>query len=110
MNVLIVDDEPLARDRLRDLLNRLPDHEPCGEAGNGAEAADAQATWLALTSGVNNAQNGNATWGNPGFLTLQIVPSALKNGINRSQLSAAPRHAREQRFRRGSCRANGNGG
>ncbi len=38
MNVLIVDDEPLARDRLRDLLNRLPDHEPCGEAGNGAEA------------------------------------------------------------------------
>jgi two-component system response regulator AlgR len=38
MNVLIVDDEPPARDRLRDLLNRLPDHEPCGEAGNGAEA------------------------------------------------------------------------
>ncbi len=38
MNVLIVDDEPLARDRLRNLLNRLPDYEPCGEAGNGAEA------------------------------------------------------------------------
>ena len=38
MNVLIVDDEPLARDRLRNLLNRLPAHEPCGEAGNGAEA------------------------------------------------------------------------
>ena len=38
MNVLIVDDEPPARDRLRDLLNRLPDYEPCGEAGNGVEA------------------------------------------------------------------------
>ena len=38
MNVLIVDDEPPARDRLRNLLNRLPNHEPCGEASNGAEA------------------------------------------------------------------------
>ncbi|CDH45163.1 LytR/AlgR family response regulator transcription factor [Candidatus Contendibacter odensensis] len=38
MNVLIVDDEPPARDRLRDLLNRLPDYQPCGEASNGAEA------------------------------------------------------------------------
>lgn len=46
MNVLIVDDEPLARDRLRDLLNRLPDHEPCGEASNGAEA-------LRLASSLN---------------------------------------------------------
>lgn len=46
MNVLIVDDEPPARDRLRDLLNRLPDHEPCGEAGNGAEA-------LRLASSLN---------------------------------------------------------
>lgn len=38
MNVLIVDDEPLARDRLRDLLNCLSDYQLCGEAGNGAEA------------------------------------------------------------------------
>ncbi|MDS4028853.1 MAG: LytTR family DNA-binding domain-containing protein [Candidatus Contendobacter sp.] len=38
MKVLIVDDEPPARDRLRELLNRLSDYEPCGEAGNGAEA------------------------------------------------------------------------
>lgn len=38
MKVLIVDDEPPARDRLRELLNRLADYEPCGEAGNGAEA------------------------------------------------------------------------
>ncbi|MCP5451142.1 MAG: response regulator transcription factor [Gammaproteobacteria bacterium] len=38
MKVLIVDDEPPARDRLRELLGRLPDHEPCGEAGNGADA------------------------------------------------------------------------
>lgn len=38
MNVLIVDDEPPARDRLRDLLNQLPDYHPCGEASNGAEA------------------------------------------------------------------------
>ncbi len=38
MNVLIVDDEAPARDRLRDLLNRLPDYQPCGEAGNGVEA------------------------------------------------------------------------
>jgi two-component system response regulator AlgR len=38
MKVLIVDDEPPARDRLRELLGRLPDHEPCGAAGNGADA------------------------------------------------------------------------
>ena len=38
MNVLIVDDEPPARDRLRELLNRLSDYEACGEAGNGMEA------------------------------------------------------------------------
>lgn len=38
MNVLIVDDEPPARERLRDLLNRLPDYYPCGEASNGVEA------------------------------------------------------------------------
>ena len=38
MKVLIVDDEPPARHRLRELLNRLPDYEPGGEASNGAEA------------------------------------------------------------------------
>lgn len=38
MNVLIVDDEPPARDRLRDLLNRLSDYQLAGEAGNGADA------------------------------------------------------------------------
>lgn len=46
MKVLIVDDEPPARDRLRELLNRLSDYEPCGEAGNGPEA-------LRLTTGVS---------------------------------------------------------
>lgn len=38
MKVLIVDDEPPARDRLRALIARLPDYETCGEAGHGAEA------------------------------------------------------------------------
>ncbi|MBL8252843.1 MAG: LytTR family DNA-binding domain-containing protein [Candidatus Competibacter sp.] len=38
MNVLIVDDEPPARNRLRDLLGQLCDYHPCGEASNGAEA------------------------------------------------------------------------
>ncbi len=38
MKVLIVDDEPPARDRLRELIARLPDYETCGEAGHGAEA------------------------------------------------------------------------
>lgn len=38
MKVLIVDDEPPARDRLRELLDRLPDYETCGEASHGAEA------------------------------------------------------------------------
>lgn len=32
--VLIVDDEPLARDRLRRLLERIPDHQVCAEAGD----------------------------------------------------------------------------
>lgn len=38
MRVLIVDDEPPARARLRELLNRLSDYESCGEAGTGADA------------------------------------------------------------------------
>lgn len=38
MRILIVDDELPARARLRELLNRLPDHECCGEAGAGADA------------------------------------------------------------------------
>lgn len=38
MRVLIVDDEPPARARLRELLNRLSDYESCGEASTGAEA------------------------------------------------------------------------
>ena len=36
--MLVVDDEPLARERLRRQLGDLPDLEVAGEAGNGAEA------------------------------------------------------------------------
>lgn len=45
MRVLIVDDEPLARERLRKLLAEIPGHTVIAEAGNGREAleqADAQ--------------------------------------------------------------------
>ncbi len=38
MRILIADDEPLARDRLRRLLAALPDCELCGEAATGREA------------------------------------------------------------------------
>ena len=38
MRVLIVDDEPPARARLQELLNRLSNYEFCGEAGTGADA------------------------------------------------------------------------
>ena len=38
MRILIVDDEPPARARLRELLNRLSNYEFCGEAGSGADA------------------------------------------------------------------------
>jgi len=41
MRVLIADDEPLARQRLRDLLSDLGGHEVVGEAGNGREACEA---------------------------------------------------------------------
>jgi two-component system response regulator AlgR len=40
MRVLIVDDEPPARDRLRQLLEDSGEHEVVGEAGNGREALD----------------------------------------------------------------------
>ena len=43
MRVLIVDDEPPARDRLRQLLEDGSDHEVVGEAGNGREALDVAA-------------------------------------------------------------------
>lgn len=38
MRVLIVDDEPLARDRLRRLVTGTLNHETVGEAGNGEDA------------------------------------------------------------------------
>jgi|APTNR8051073442_1049403.scaffolds.fasta_scaffold02093_4 two-component system response regulator AlgR len=38
MRVLIVDDEPPARARLRELLNRLSDYELCGEASAAVDA------------------------------------------------------------------------
>ena len=41
MNVLIVDDEPLARARLRRLLDALPGHACVGEAADGDQALDA---------------------------------------------------------------------
>ncbi|MDG2376343.1 MAG: LytTR family DNA-binding domain-containing protein [Woeseiaceae bacterium] len=40
MKILIVDDEPPARDRLRQLIDDAGEHEVIGEAGNGREALD----------------------------------------------------------------------
>ena len=40
MNILIVDDEPLARDRLKRMISSLPGYTVVGEAGNGQEAVD----------------------------------------------------------------------
>lgn len=40
MKILIVDDEPLARSRLRALLQDMREHEVLGEAGNGREAIE----------------------------------------------------------------------
>ena len=40
INALIVDDEPLARDRIRELLKEHPEVEVIGEARNGREAID----------------------------------------------------------------------
>jgi len=48
MKVLIVDDETPARERLRRLVEELPDCEPVGEAADGAEAVR-----LADTSGAD---------------------------------------------------------
>ena len=51
MRVLIADDEMLARQRLRDLLDDIGGHEIVGEAANGREAcelADAEAADLVL--------------------------------------------------------------
>jgi two-component system response regulator AlgR len=44
MNVLIVDDEAPARDRLRQLLEDFPQHTVVGEAANGHEALQLAAT------------------------------------------------------------------
>ena len=41
MRVLIVDDEPLARQRLRHLLGEIPGTEVVGECGDGTDAAKA---------------------------------------------------------------------
>ena len=43
MRVLIVDDEPPARDRLRQLLDDTGVHQVVGEAGNGLEALEVAA-------------------------------------------------------------------
>lgn len=41
MRILVVDDEPLARERLANLVADIPGHEVCCEAGNGIEAMKA---------------------------------------------------------------------
>ncbi|MDH5512414.1 MAG: response regulator, partial [Gammaproteobacteria bacterium] len=43
MRVLIVDDEKLARDRLRELLNDIGGYTVIGEAMNGTEAVEKSA-------------------------------------------------------------------
>ncbi|HEX7770503.1 MAG TPA: response regulator, partial [Dokdonella sp.] len=43
MKTLVVDDEPLARERMRALLADVDGLEVVGEAGNGREALDAVA-------------------------------------------------------------------
>ena len=40
MRVVIVDDEPLARERLRRLVGEFPGYEVVGEAGDGETALD----------------------------------------------------------------------
>src|SRR5207344_554028 len=40
MKLLVVDDEPLARERLIAMLGEFPDVEVAGEAGNGREAVE----------------------------------------------------------------------
>ena len=40
LNILIIDDEQPARDRLRRLVNAIPDFRVAGEAANGVEALD----------------------------------------------------------------------
>lgn len=40
MKILIVDDEPLARSRLQDLIDDIGGHQVVGEAGNGREAIE----------------------------------------------------------------------
>lgn len=40
IKALIVDDEPLARDRIREMLKEHPEVEVTGEARNGQEAID----------------------------------------------------------------------
>jgi two-component system LytT family response regulator len=45
MKVLIVDDEPLARDRIREMLNDYPEMEVAAEAKNGREAIEAITTY-----------------------------------------------------------------
>ena len=40
LNILIIDDEKPARDRLFRLLEPLPDYTVCGEASNGHEALE----------------------------------------------------------------------
>lgn len=40
MRVVVVDDEPLARDRIKRLLSEFPGYEVVGEAGDGESALD----------------------------------------------------------------------
>ena len=45
MKVLIVDDEPLARSRLRRMLENMADNDVVGEAENGEQALAAAQRW-----------------------------------------------------------------
>ena len=51
IKALIVDDEPLARDRIREMLKEHPEIEVIGEARNGREAIDSVVNHIEPSNG-----------------------------------------------------------
>ena len=66
LRVVIADDEPLARERLRGFLESEPDVEIVGECADGMEAV------RQIQDATARTQNSNR------FVSSQVVPSAIR--------------------------------
>ena len=110
MKVLIVDDEPPARDRLRQLLDESGEHEIVGEAGNGREALEVAARTgpdvvlldirMPGMDGIETAHHLNATEAPPAVVFTTAYDEYAIDAFDASAIGYVLKPVRRERLER----------